>query len=145
MFGLVWATIGFWVSLIACPACHRPLPIIPYPPLICTCVSMLLYCAPLTQLVLCCYRWKVGYVLRVRSNYPFTPSPIPLSLSSLLSLKAVLHAFFPFFSFKPLVTPLILQLFCNNIYINSKNEGVEPMKTVQLFDFHFIPNCLKEF
>ena len=53
--------------------------------------------------------------------------------------------FFSFFCFKPLDTLLFTQLFCNNIYVRSKNEGVDIMKTVQLFDFHFIPNCLKGF
>ena len=42
-------------------------------------------------------------------------------------------------------TLLFTQLFCNNIHVRSKNEGVDIMKTVQLFDFHFIPNCLKGF
>ena len=66
-------------------------------------------------------------------------------LSFILPYKGVLHAFFPFFCFKPLVTPLFLQLFYNNIYVSSKKKEVDLMKTVQLLDFHFIPNCLKAF
>ena len=44
-----------------------------------------------------------------------------------------------------MVTPLFIQLFYNNIYVSSKNEEADLMKTVQLLDFHFIPNCLKMF
>ena len=42
-----------------------------------------------------------------------------------------LHAFFSFFYFKPLVTPLFIQLFCNIIQVSSKNEGEDLMKMAQ--------------
>ena len=38
-----------------------------------------------------------------------------------------------------MVTPLFTQLFCYNLYVSSKNEAADLMKTVQLF------NCLKAF
>ena len=47
--------------------------------------------------------------------------------------------------FKPLSIPLFTQLFCSNIYASSKSEKADLMKTAQLFDFYFIPNCLKAF
>ena len=66
-----------------------------------------------------------------------TITPVSL-LSFLLPYKYVLHAFFSFFYFKPLVAPLFIQLFCDNIYVRSKNEETDLMKTVQLFHSHFI-------
>ena len=42
-----------------------------------------------------------------------------------------------------MLTPLFIQLFCNNIYVSLKNEGTDLMKTVQLFYFHFIPTFQK--
>ena len=53
--------------------------------------------------------------------------------------------FFSFLSFKPLVTLLFIQLFCNIMYVSSKIDGADLMKTEQFFDFHFIRNCLKAF
>ena len=46
---------------------------------------------------------------------------------------------------KNIIYTIILQLFWNKIYVTSKNDGVDLMKTVQFFDFHFISSCLKEF
>ena len=67
------------------------------------------------------------------------------SLSALLSYYIRLFCMLFFFCFKPLVTPLFIQLFCNNIYVSSNKEGADLIKTVQLFEFHFIPNYLKAF
>ena len=58
-------------------------------------------------------------------------------------IKTCFTSFFSFFYFKPMVTPLFIQLFCNNMYVSSKNEGVDLTKTVQLFYFHFIPTVYK--
>ena len=49
------------------------------------------------------------------------------------------------FCFKESVTPLFMQLFCNKINLSSKNEGADIIKTVQLFNFHFIQNFLRVF
>ena len=57
--------------------------------------------------------------------------------------QIVLHAFQS--CFKPLSILLFTQLFCSNIYVSSKSERVDLMKTAQLFYFHFIPNYLKAF
>ena len=77
---------------------------------------------------------------------PINHSPFVSLLSFILSYKTVLHAFSLFY-FKPLVTPLIIQFFFNNIYVGSKNEGANLMKAVQFFDFLFsnnVMNGLKE-
>ena len=69
---------------------------------------------------------------------------LPLSLSPLLFYHVKLICMFFFLSFVcflSLVTPLFIELFWNNIYVSSKNEGADLMKTLQLFDFHCIPNC----
>ena len=47
---------------------------------------------------------------------PINHSP-PSLFSFILPYKAVLYAFFSFLCFKPLVTPLFIQLFCNNINV----------------------------
>ena len=60
-------------------------------------------------------------------------------LSSLLVYHIKVFCMLFFFSFKLLVTPLFIQLFCNNIQVSLKYEGADLMKTVQLFEFHFFP------
>ena len=59
---------------------------------------------------------------------PVNQSPL---VTFILPYKAVFMLLF-FFYFKPLVTPLFIQLFCNIIYVSSKNEEEDLMKTVQL-------------
>ena len=99
-------------------------------PLICTLAR---FC-----LVLCCYSWKVSFVCVLQ----LITHPLPIS-PCLLYHKKLFYMLF-FFCLKLLVT-LFMQLFCNNIYVSTKNEGADLLKTVQFFDFHFIPNCLKAF
>ena len=84
-------------------------------------------------------------LLQLKGKVFFVCTPVihsPPFLSSLLFYhRKLFYMLVSFFCFKAFVTPLFTQLFCHNIYISSNNEGAGLMKTVQIFDFHFIPNC----
>ena len=84
-------------------------------------------------------------LLQLKGKVFFVCTPVihsPPFLSTLLFYhRKLFYMLVSFFRFKAFVTPLFTQLFCHNIYISSNNEGAGLMKTVQIFDFHFIPNC----
>ena len=86
-------------------------------------------------LINACLKGKVCFVFALQITI-HSPSLFPLFYFTILGC---LQFFFSFIYFKPLVTPLFIQLFCNYIYVSLKNEEEDLMKTVQLFYNHFIP------
>ena len=102
---------------------------------------MRLHAFPRFCLVLCCVllqlKGKVCFVYLLKLNTHL----LPLCLLLLCHIK-LFACFFSFFYFKPLVTPLFIQSFCNNIQVISKNRGEDLMKKVQFLYNNNINNFL---
>ena len=71
----------------------------------------------LSWVVLCCARYLLCFVCLLQLIPLPLPSPPPVSLLSFILPYKAVYIFFSFILlFKPLVTLLFIQLFCNNIF-----------------------------